>query len=88
MTEPIVPPWKPEEVEALNLYQQAGVMHPFTCANRTDGNHIEREGEDLGLLVATADGWVCKDCDYTQYWAHAFMLEEQARTPLFPWMKR
>lgn len=87
MTDTIVPPWKPEEVEALNLYQQAGVFHPFTCANRTDGNHVQREG-DLGLLVATEDGWVCKDCEYTQEWAHAFMLDEQARTPQFPWTQR
>lgn len=26
-------------------------------------------------LVATADGWVCETCDYTQDWAHAFMAE-------------
>lgn len=27
------------------------------------------------LLVATPDGWTCPTCDYTQGWAHEFMLD-------------
>ncbi|KWU19048.1 hypothetical protein [Burkholderia cenocepacia] len=52
-------------------------MHPFTCANRHDGQH-GREGGDLGVLIATEDGWVCPHCAYTQNWAHPQMTEEPA----------
>lgn len=64
-------PFSPAEVVALNAYQVAGRMHPFTCANRSDSPH--RETTDRGVLVATEAGWICPDCDYTQDWAHAFM---------------
>ncbi len=56
-------PWTPEQVAALNEFQQAGKFHPFTCGN--DSRHRE--------LFATCEGWICLDCDYTQDWAHAFM---------------
>lgn len=60
----------PDEVESLNAYQQARVMHPFTCGgDRTDDNHLDGEG----LLVATVDGWSCPYCPYTQSWAHDWM---------------
>jgi hypothetical protein len=26
------------------------------------------------VLVATPRGWICRDCEYTQNWAHDFML--------------
>jgi hypothetical protein len=62
----ITAPWTPEQVDALNRYQQAGRFHPFTCP------------EGHGSLTATADGWVCSlgidRCDYTQNWAHEFIL--------------
>lgn len=48
--------------------------HPFTCANRHDGNHRDVFG-DLGALVPTVRGWICPFCDYTQGWAHKFMAE-------------
>lgn len=57
-------PWNDEYVRGLNEYQQAGWMHPYTCGN--DSRHA--------LLVATTDGWVCPDCDYTQTWAHDFTV--------------
>jgi rubredoxin len=68
-------PFTPSQVKALNDYQHSGLMHPFTCRNRGDGSHRPRKGEDLGELVATEAGWVCQDCDYTQDWAHGFMLQ-------------
>lgn len=68
-------PWTDEEVDALNIWQASPNVHPFTCPNRGDGSHEEVEGEDLGQLLATEDGWVCLDCDYEQKWAHAFMLQ-------------
>lgn len=51
--------------------------HPFTCANRGDGNHRNVFG-DLGALVPTVRGWICPFCDYTQAWAHGFMKAERS----------
>lgn len=69
----------PEEVSNLNEYQQAGVMHPFTCGsgNRTDEHHLDGEG----MLVATEDGWICPYCPYTQSWAHEFMKTGSWKKP-------
>lgn len=51
------------EIDALNRFQHSGQFHPYTCGgNRTDENHKDREG----ILVATADGWVCPYCEYRQ----------------------
>jgi hypothetical protein len=58
-------PWTPTEVESLNAYQAAGVMHPFTCGN--DSAHY--------LLRAAAPGWECPCCEYTQDWAHPWMAD-------------
>lgn len=55
-------PWSVEQVAALNRYQSAGWMHPFTCPS----GH--------GALLATSTGWTCSGCDYTQQWAHDFMF--------------
>ena len=61
-----------EQVKSLNEYQKNGFMHPFTCGGRrTDEKHLDGEG----LLVATVDGWICPYCDYTQDWAHGFMMD-------------
>lgn len=53
-------PWTPEQVAALNASQARTDRHPYTCGN--DSRHR--------VLVATENGWVCPDCDYTQGWAH------------------
>lgn len=73
----IVAPWNAETAEALNAYQVAGVMHPFTCAR--DSQH------GAGYLLAAEQGWVCTEdgCGYTQDWAHDFMTTEAARTPFW-----
>lgn len=55
-------PFTPDQVDSLNVYQNAGLMHPFTCGNNSDH-----------LLVAREDGWFCPECDYRQYWAHDWM---------------
>lgn len=70
-----------EQVQHLNEYQThtAGglpAFHPFTCGNRSDGKH-GTEGGDIGVLIATEDGWVCPHCDYTQKWAHGFMAGQE-----------
>lgn len=61
-----------DEVKHLDDYQRSGRFHPFTCANRGDGNHREN-AIDLGGLIPTTRGWICQYCDYTQDWAHDFM---------------
>jgi hypothetical protein len=63
--------WPPDVVEALNERQRNPRFHPYTCGNRSAPGHVEREGQDVGQLVATPQGWACPDCDYTQDWAHA-----------------
>ena len=67
-------PFTREQVDALTAWQTGGGFHPFTCANRNDGNHPhEPEYGDHGVLRATEDGWICPYCDYKQDWAHDFM---------------
>ena len=40
--------------------------HPYTCPHRDDGKHHDN-GNDVGCLVATADGWwICPDCSYRE----------------------
>jgi hypothetical protein len=56
-------PFTEDQVRELNAYQDRGEFHPFTCG--TDSNHPN--------LVATANGWICTACAYTQNWAHGFM---------------
>lgn len=68
MSEKIIAPWTPDQVDRLNRFQRLGNVHEFTCAS----NH---EGADR-TLVATKDGWICPHCDYRQNWAHAAMLDE------------
>lgn len=66
-----------DEVANLGKHQTGGQFHPFTCANRGDGNHRAAYG-DLGALIPTVRGWICPFCDYTQDWAHGFMKAEPA----------
>jgi rubrerythrin len=79
MSEKEQAPFTPEQVEALNAFQNSGQFHPFTCGgNRTDEAHTKYQkehGGDFGQLVATEEGWVCPVCGYTQNWAHSSMVE-------------
>lgn len=76
----IIPPWSEEQVSALNAYQQRAPMHHFTCPNRGDDAHRIPGDRDEGLLVATAEGWVCQaeGCQYVQSWAHEFMADRKS----------
>jgi hypothetical protein len=73
--------WTEDQVANLNRWQQRAPMHPFTCGLRDQPGHKEyAQAENLrdhGLLVATPEGWVCPTpgCEYTQDWAHDFMVE-------------
>jgi hypothetical protein len=66
-------PWTAEQVDALNRWQRAGWVHPFTCTGHEGGGDRD--------LVATRRGWICCHCDYTQDWAHAFMCDEPPGDP-------
>jgi hypothetical protein len=59
-------PWTGEQVDALNVFQRHGKVHPFTCGN----DHLWDR-----VLVATSNGWICCHCEYTQKWALAIMAE-------------
>lgn len=63
-------PFTPEQVKRLNIFQQSGAFHPFTC------QHRDTHPADAVLIAAT-HGWYCLHCDYAQTWAHAFMLNEE-----------
>ncbi|MFJ3258475.1 hypothetical protein ACIPK9_37310 [Streptomyces sp. NPDC086771] len=67
----ITAPWTTAQVDALNHYQNAGQMHPFTCGS------LHADGRSP-VLTATTDGWRCPNpaCDYRQDWAHVFMAAD------------
>jgi hypothetical protein len=58
------------QVAALNAFQQAGRMHPFTCGSTA-------HTLDSPTLIAQEDGWYCPhpECDYRQTWALAAMAD-------------
>lgn len=70
----ITAPWSPEQVAALNKWQQLGYVHEFTCPH----GH--------GPLTAQRDFWMCLRCGYTQEWAHDFMCDvaKHPKNPLAP----
>lgn len=69
MPSPIIrAPWSEQQVKALNESQQNPLFHPYTCGNEDKALSHERGG----ILVATAEGWVCLECDYRQNWAYLF----------------
>jgi hypothetical protein len=74
-------PWPQKTVDALNAFQDRGLLHPFTCGgNRCDDAHkayAAEHGGDYGQLVATPNGWKCPVCDYRQDWAHEVKIGNQ-----------
>lgn len=78
MSEHITAPFTPEQAAALNRYQGAGRMHPFTCPL----SHVIRAQVDL--MAVPGSGWVCSwpECDYTQDWAWDWMTDPEMGTPL------
>ncbi|MGC5534271.1 hypothetical protein [Streptomyces sp. SR-10] len=72
MSDTITAPWSSEQVAALEQFQTASGMHPFTCG---------ADQHSLPLrLVPSRSGWHCPNpaCGYRQDWAHAFMAEPAA----------
>jgi hypothetical protein len=72
-------PFTSQEVESLNRWQNATWVHPYTCGSgrRKDATHVDGEGK----LVATETGWSCPYCEYTQDWAHGFMMQGPTPKP-------
>jgi transposase-like protein len=59
-------PWSTAQVATLNAWQISGLIHPFTC------KHTHRRAN---TLQAGQEGWYCPRCDYTQNWAHDYMVD-------------
>ena len=69
-------PWTPEQVEALNKYQNTTGIHPYTCPNEQCTGKEKLALVSLPAeLVATPDGWKCPYCGYTQNWAHDYSID-------------
>lgn len=64
-------PWTTGQVAALNKWQRAGNVHPFTCPGDLPGCEDHRD------LIATPAGWVCACGQYRQDWAHGFMVSPE-----------
>lgn len=58
-------PFTSAQQQALYDWQNDPRVHPFTC--------------DEGHTLVVDRHWYCHECDYTQYWAHAFMADPEAR---------
>ena len=66
-------PWTAEQVSALDTFQTADYIHPFTCKEEHPG--CDRR------LIPTPGGWICPHCDYTQDWCHDWMFETWTEPP-------
>jgi hypothetical protein len=82
MSEHIHAPFTESQVNNLIGWQESGLVHPYTCPDRGEPGHFERNG-DKGTLVPTARGLLCPDCEYLQVWAHDFPAPDPKD---FPWM--
>lgn len=62
----IFPPFSPEQVENIQLYQSRSNKVPFSCPEHEDK-----------VMQVTTDGLHCPEsnCPYKQFWAFDFMAE-------------
>jgi hypothetical protein len=65
----ITAPWSPEQVAALQAWQDAGYVHELTC--RHNGLPAGRKHH---ALVAQRDGLWCPTCGHIQTWAPAMCM--------------
>lgn len=72
MSDHVIAPWTPEQVDHLNTWQTHSGMHPMTCGY----DHPDRPRPNL---IATVHGWRCLYDDYQQDWTPAFTLSMPAR---------
>lgn len=67
-------PWTDKEVENLNIWQDSGYWHSWTCGLWEMTRKTTKE-DCSGQLVATNNGWTCPKCRrYTQNFAFKFMV--------------
>lgn len=69
-------PWTPQQVAALERWQLAGHVHPFTCV-------AVAHPDKTVNLVPFPEGWRCPECGYTQTWAYSYMLDGPPPVPSF-----
>lgn len=68
-------PFTQAQITKINNFQSAGIVHPFTCPNDSEG------------LVAHADGMHCPSCDYRQTWVHEPMADNSMLNDMAAMMK-
>lgn len=86
MEEPrIEAPFTDEQVLNINMFQNDGRFHPFTCCSpeeitectragrMVDGEYVQ--GISQGLLVAYNDGMLCPCGEYKQTWVYQSMAD-------------
>ena len=70
-------PFTKEQVTNINIFQNNGRFHPFTC-DCSEIDSDEHKGQ-RGVLVATVEGLVCPYGKYKQNWVDSFMTEPDER---------
>lgn len=69
-------PFSTAQVNSINEFQEAGVVHPFTC-----GDDECRAKNSSAVLVADEGGLKCPCCPYTQDWVHDYMADGSWHPP-------
>jgi hypothetical protein len=57
-------PFTDAQCISFNEFQDSGVFHPFTCGYNSQHQLLKADNEYV----------YCLDCEYTQDWAHDWML--------------
>ena len=69
-------PWTDEQVAALKAWQASVFVHPYTCRSRSEPGHkYWEDGGDVGALLPTTSGFVCRDCGRVQPWCYERSFE-------------
>lgn len=64
------PFWQQPFPSNMREWQASHMVHPYTCPNRGDGQHVDN-GRDLGVLTVIDDTHlICDSCGYEQFWTH------------------
>jgi len=61
-------PFRKDQIDSINAYQESGVFHPFTCAN-----------DCQEILIAQESGMKCPSCGRVQTWVHDWMASNEWR---------
>lgn len=66
-----------EIIDKVNLWQNAGFVHPLTCGK--NNNHLNLEPKEINDSQVVL---VCPNCDYTQDWIPDYVLTSYVRVRL------